>query len=114
MPEDLNYRSAVEIMKYTLVCSPDTEEFPLPYCEDDKGNRFSWTPLTDMNQVMMVDDELLKQHWALTLKRVADGRCAAMYERFHGGWDITDWFHGTPNDAILTAALAAKATEVKP
>ncbi len=37
-------------MGYKFVCSPDTEKYTLPYVEDEKGNRFTWKPLYDMNQ----------------------------------------------------------------
>ena len=112
MPEDLNRRSAELVMGFT-------EGFfrgDIWIYKDLNGNWIQWTPLTDLNQCFMVVEKMRELGWFQFILEYfheltwydppLPTRWCVKFWNFDvpQSWATAD----TPNEAILTAALAAK------
>jgi hypothetical protein len=112
---DLNRKSAEIIMGWHIVDNGDNESYYyMPFESRDYRigpNVSNWTPLTDMNQCMMVVDKMRELGWAINLSNEnAWGNLLWTAECFNG-LSAFHSNHTTPNEAILTAALEAKGKE---
>lgn len=105
-PEKLDKWAAEEVMGFKRVLSPDCNKYPLPYVEDSNGNRFSFRPSTDANQVFMVVAAMRKTSFPC-FKLTCDicGNYIAEFSNFVANKKIA--MNTNPNLAILTAAHAA-------
>ena len=81
--KDLNCLSAEEIMGWEALISswngelwyfssPESKEAGTPTGGKPIIKVADWTPLTDMNQCMMVDNKMIRSGWSLTLQTFLD------------------------------------------
>ena len=103
------------VMEYKIVCSPDCDRFPLPYCEDKDGNRFSWTPdIPKSGQIWLFVNKMRELGWRLHFCMPG-----MMYpETNSAGFSLIEHClmpvrYLKDNNPTLTILLAGQATGVK-